>query len=290
MKISNSIFWVIAGVVIILLVLYNQNYKKNSDQSVGLKVHYYLNGKEVSNNLFSMVGGEYYDQIAIDITAYAVGNFYNIKIDDAGPSPFKNALPTTTRYLSSGENKVLWTSGLINTSQLESYSQPIRFYVNVSGISNTTQSIYYSKANIDLTIKPAVKMRFDSLTRTGAIAFADTCGQELQRYGYSYSTTCLGSPYTGSSCPAAGTIIPGFILLLDKSTVLEPPNWAQSYACIYQNVTSSNSIGVAWRVKGNGGQACTISNAWILYVYNLNSEANISESASSVNSSLEIYC
>ena len=279
--------FLILGIIIVAAILYQYNKKDETS----LKVHYYVNGKEVNKGLFSMVGNTYYNQIKIDviITAFQ-SNFTNLRINNASPLVFKNSLPTTVKTIPYGQRTILWSSSLINTSLLETYPQPIRFYVNVSGTAVATGGAYSASAYVDLNISKSVKMRFDSLTRTGAIAFADTCGQELTKYNYMSSTSCLGSPYTGDACPAAGVIISGFSLLLDHSTILTPPRWAQPYACIYQNTSSNNNMAVAWRVRANAGQDCIMTNAWMLYTYNKDSNAAISSTPRSVDPSLEVYC
>lgn len=153
LKKSNLPIFIIFG-FIFLLVIFNQNLFQKKE---GLSVHYYQNNVEVfPNKGFSIINSVTYNQISFSVYGTATNTPYsNIQIVDANPIQLKNALPATTQSLSSGETRSLWNSSLINTSQFEGLTQPIRFSVNISGKNDYTGLTEYKNNFIDLTISPS---------------------------------------------------------------------------------------------------------------------------------------
>ena len=162
-KNNSWIFWVAGGLILFLVLTQTSLLKK---QDFGIGVHYYNDGIEVFPTKFfgfSIVtppGGNY-NQISFSISASSSDKSYsNIKVDSATPIQLFNALPTTTQTLASGQsNKILWTSSLINTSQFESMTQPVRFIVNISAKDDYTGLIEYKQGYVDLTIRSIIFTR-----------------------------------------------------------------------------------------------------------------------------------
>lgn len=178
MKNDNTIFWIIGIVIIVTLIINSQ--VPTEEGMIGLTPHYYKDGVEVfpQKGLFSIVDGEYYDQISFDVYGSNTGDisFSNVKIDfrDDECSPyfieyckssgsiisfskiaFSAIIPQT---LNVGEtNKLLWESKRINTSQFECLGQPVPFWVKVSAVNDYTGETIYAKSNtIGLTITSEV--------------------------------------------------------------------------------------------------------------------------------------
>jgi len=153
---DNMMLWIMGIILIGALFCISQ-----PEEDVGLVIYYYKNGEEVfpQKKLFSIVGGESFDQFSFDIYASNTGetDIYNMQIISASPSSFYEAFSKTNQTLVKGQsNKLLWSSSLINTTQFESYSQPVRFWVNISGLDEYTQKIIYKTAYIDLAITPDI--------------------------------------------------------------------------------------------------------------------------------------
>ena len=163
MKNDNTIFWII-GIVILLVVVANYYQAPEEEEMIGLTPHYYKDGVEVFPTKgflgFSVVtppGGSY-DQISFDISATNLDvPITNIQVVDASPIAFKNALPTTTQSLAIGENKTLWTSGLMDTVQFEAVS-PVNFWIEVSGKNTYTDETIYPDRSYsgDISFQPYV--------------------------------------------------------------------------------------------------------------------------------------
>jgi len=99
--------------------------------------------------------GEIYTHISFDIFGTSIGDYpiTNIQIINATPIEFKEALPLTIQSLAVGDtNKLLWTSDLIEVGPLIDYSQPLTFWLNLSGV--VSEYIFYEQGSIDLTIEP----------------------------------------------------------------------------------------------------------------------------------------
>ena len=123
-----------------------------------IKVRYYKDGIEVNvqedSKLFGLFqqtiinpGGEAYDQISFDIFVTNTGNVsIDLQIIDASPLVFKNALPATIKTLLVEESGILWSSDLIDVDQFESYPQPVKFLINISG-----EYLYASSTSYEYT-------------------------------------------------------------------------------------------------------------------------------------------
>lgn len=163
-KNNNTIFWII-GIVILFIVISNPQFLKQEEGVIGLTPHYYKDGVEVFSSKgffgFSVVtppGGSY-DQIAFEISGTNTGPPIELKIVDASPQVFKDALPTTTQTLAGGESKILWTSALMDTEQFEAVS-PINFWIRISGKDSVGALVYREKYSGDISFEP------DPLTST----------------------------------------------------------------------------------------------------------------------------
>lgn len=151
-KNDDTIFW-IAGILLLLIVVSQSNFNQQEDFS--MRINYYKDGVQVfQKNLFSIVTGDY-DQISFNIYGTNEGNLNltNMRIVDASPIEFKNALSTTTQSLEVGEiNKLLWTSDLINATIFESFLQPVDFWFNISATAENVETVY-QEGGLNLTIE-----------------------------------------------------------------------------------------------------------------------------------------
>ena len=139
--------------------------------TLGMKIHYYRNGEEVYPGLFSIIDGQIYDQISFDITGTSDTEISDIQIIDASPVEFKNALPTAIQSLDVGETKTLYVSDLIDTVDLESYSQPINFWISISGYDEYGKKTIFTESSLDLTIKPELSGDYLSLISANSILY-----------------------------------------------------------------------------------------------------------------------
>ena len=169
--------WILI-IVIIIGILFLNNYQNKQPDSMGFKVHYYKNNIEVfPQNTFSIVtppGGNF-DAISLEIQGTNTGSydFTEMKIADATPSAFKAALPTTTNTLLAGQTKSLWTSSLMATSQFESFSQPVRFWVDISGKNAYNGNTIHQTGYIDLAItsQSNIQSGYNTAADKGTITF-----------------------------------------------------------------------------------------------------------------------
>jgi len=147
------------GIIILFSIL-------SDNESGGMIIHYYKNGKEVfpKNIIYSVVApyGEDYDQLSFEILGTNTGTLQitNLSITETYPSFLKNYFPKTGQSLNVGETKSLWKSSLVELKQFENLTQPINFSVRVLGkdyigrASNSTFSVVlkivegYSQINL----------------------------------------------------------------------------------------------------------------------------------------------
>lgn len=118
-------------------------------------VHYYKDGVEVNTETsLSVIQVETfnYDEISLDIIGENIGDYpiINMQIYDAGPVQFKDSLPTLSKSLNASETKTLWISDRIDVHQFESLSQPVKFWVNISGESPYVSGKIYDYIETDL--------------------------------------------------------------------------------------------------------------------------------------------
>ena len=197
-KQNKTIFWVIGIVVLVALIINSQAPKEPG--MVGLNVHYYKDGVEVFPTKgflgFSIVtppGGSF-DQISLDISGTATGvPFSNIRITDASPTAFKNALPSTTQSLLIGQSKKLWTSGLMNTVQFETMAQPVRFRVDVSAVNDYTKETLSRWGYVDLRIEEECISHDSYSCYNNDVYWYDSCGVREEKK----LPDCGTSGYTG---------------------------------------------------------------------------------------------
>jgi len=146
------------AVLVVIFFIYLICFYKQPNEGLELTVHYYNNGIEVYPASLSIVtppGGSY-DQIRLEIKGSNTGNTpINLTIVDATPAAFKNSLPTTSNSLAVGASKSLWFSGFMNTNQFETYTQPVRFWINISGQDAWGAKVYRT-AYKDLNIAPSI--------------------------------------------------------------------------------------------------------------------------------------
>ncbi len=180
-------------------------FKDSNNENVGINVHYYQDGVEVFPNkgtmqsLITPPGGSY-NQISFDIIGTNTGGvpIIDMKIIDASPIPFKDALPIIIQTLSVEESKTLWSSEIINTPQFESYPQPVKFWLNVSGKDEQSGEINYNEHSISLTFNQIDELEYTgehwgitpseidnpySITTNGTnIWIADLMGSQVYKY------------------------------------------------------------------------------------------------------------
>jgi len=155
---NKLLIWIIVGIILIGIIsmwVYF-GFVKSSEKPFGINVHYYKDGVEVfpQSVLQSVVTppGIEIDQISFDIIGSNTGETnLNVQIIDASPQPFKDALPTTTKILDVEETKTLWQSGLIDVLQFESYEQPVKFWINISGKAENLEEEIFVEHSVDLT-------------------------------------------------------------------------------------------------------------------------------------------
>ena len=126
---------------------------------MGFTPHFYKEGIEVfptkAFSGFSIVTppGIQVDEIKFDISGTNTGPSIELKIVDASPQVFKDALPTTIQSLEVGESKILWTSALMETAQFEAVS-PVNFWIRISGEDKSTgELIYREKYSGDISFE-----------------------------------------------------------------------------------------------------------------------------------------
>lgn len=204
---KNDKTWIIVVGIVLVIVLF-VNINNNSFHS--LQIHYYKNGTEVfPNKLFSVVTppGGTYDAISFSISGKSSGSsFSNIKIISATPTAFYNSLPTSTQSLNPNQNKVLFSSGIIPVNQFESYSQPVRFFVNISATDDYNGQTVYSSSYVDLKIEPTTTTCTDSdgglnyeisgRALIDGIGTYDCC---LNQQGYGPCVDNIVTPYLGEA-------------------------------------------------------------------------------------------
>ncbi len=156
MKDKDLAIILIAVLILAGLYVFNQKPKP-----LGLTIHYYDSQKnEIKRGFLGSTispPGVEASFIAFDIIGSNTGEspIRDMKIIDASPAELKDSLPTTIQSLAVGESKTLWSSDLINTTLLEVYPQPVRFWVNVSGIDEYSNKIIYSQDYQDISITPS---------------------------------------------------------------------------------------------------------------------------------------
>jgi len=121
----------------------------------GLKVHYYKDGVEVfqiDSLSVIQVDTSSYDEISFEIIGENTGDYpiTNMLVDSAEPIEFKDSLPTLSKSLAVGETKTLWISDRIDVHQFESLSQPIKFWVNISGESPYVSGKIYDYIELEM--------------------------------------------------------------------------------------------------------------------------------------------
>lgn len=166
-----------------VLVFYE---RKSEERLVGLNVHYYRPKiEELTFGALSLVGkpGETpvtANQINMDVVGENTGEglIENMQIVDAEvrdaenieipyvyvsgvQKTFKDTFPSTYQTLNSLEAKTLWTSELIDTAPLESYSQPVKFWVQVEG--KYSQRTLYSESELELDINSEAELYYTEL-------------------------------------------------------------------------------------------------------------------------------
>ncbi len=140
--------------MILLIIILPKLQLQKEPEMISLTPHYYKDGVEVfpTKGFFGFTivtpPGESYDQILFDINGVSTGDipFSNIRITDASPTAFKNALPSTIQSLNRGQIKKLWGEGdyiAMNTIQFESIS-PVNFWVEVSAVNDYTGETIYA--------------------------------------------------------------------------------------------------------------------------------------------------
>jgi len=139
----------------ILLISFFYLINLNEEEEVGFKVHYYKDGIEVfqSNTLSVIqVDTSSYDEISFEIIGENLGNYpiTNMQVDSAGPIQLKDSLPTLSKSLSPKEKKTLWISDRMDVHQFESLTQPIKFWVNISGESPYIQGKIYDYMELEM--------------------------------------------------------------------------------------------------------------------------------------------
>ena len=144
---KNNTILIVIGIILVGALFYTSQVP---EEDFSLNVHYYQDGIEIfpEQNFFTIVNppGESYDQIAFDIPVTNLDiPITNMQIVDAYPLVFKYALPTTAQTLESGETKILWTSGLMDTIQFESIS-PVNFWIKISGYDTFNKETIYSES------------------------------------------------------------------------------------------------------------------------------------------------
>lgn len=141
---KKNTLWIVIAVIIGIFLL--SKYQTQTDM-IGIQIHYLKDGQEISTNkLFSLITPPSpaleADQVYFTINGKNIGgtDLTNIIVASASPVEFKNSIPSTIQTLSAGETKPLWITNPINLQALESYSQPITFFLNISAYDN-----YYKK-------------------------------------------------------------------------------------------------------------------------------------------------
>jgi len=147
-------------IIVIGIVIFSLFYFINlSEKESQLNVHYYKDGVEVfsQENSLSIITppGQSFDQISFDIIGENLGNYpiENIQVSDAGPIQFKNAIPSLSKSLNPKETKILWISDRMDAVQFESFSQPVKFWINISGDSPYISDKIYNYMDLDISFE-----------------------------------------------------------------------------------------------------------------------------------------
>ena len=201
-KNDNTILWIIGIVILVFLILPNFQTSKETG-IIGLTPHYYKEGVEIFPQFslwsFSIVtppGGSY-DQIAFEISGTNTGVSIDLKIVDASPLAFKNALPITTQSLLAGQTKILWTSDPMDTIQFEAIS-PVNFWVNISGENPELGIVYEAKSSGDITFEPELLTSTQTLFQQ-LFSIVDFGGQTyVNDRGFIDAGSATLTDYTGS--------------------------------------------------------------------------------------------
>jgi len=151
---------VLVVLVGILLISFFYFFSLSESGGSGLIVHYYKDGVEVTpiNSLSVIqIDTSSYDEISFEIIGENLGDYQinNMQVDSAGPIQLKDSLPTLSKSLSPKETKTLWISDRIDVHQFESLTQPIKFWVNISGESPYIQGKIYDYMELEMEFNRA---------------------------------------------------------------------------------------------------------------------------------------
>lgn len=139
------------AIILILLLVGAFLYLQAEPQPLGITVDYYNKGKKVSGLFAAYIK---YDQIRINIHASNAEalKISNIQLVDASPPIFKENMPIISlETLEPGEkNKLILSSNLINTDSFVLMSQPVVFWVKISGKDEYDNTIY-EESSMSLT-------------------------------------------------------------------------------------------------------------------------------------------
>ena len=193
-KIIISSFLIVLSLSFLLILVTSL---RESEDAVGIVAHYYKNGVEVFEEqglrqTFIGSSGVDFDQISFSIFAKNTGAYIinNLMVHDAYPQAFLNALPTTTQTLGIGEEKILWTSALMDSEQFELIS-PVTFFVNVSWEHPASGTMYDFTHSDEIIFSPTVELPVCS-----GILYLGDCdnpGNPMSIGGHIYDES--GTPY-----------------------------------------------------------------------------------------------
>lgn len=317
-KKSLKIIGIILVVSILVLLIY---FILPKDQPF-LKVQLFDKDGNIINQIsgFSTIdiplANAYY--MALTITVKNTGTIpLSCNILSASPVQFNNSISKIPKGVNPN-NQIQWTSNLINISQFVGIAQPIRFNVttscNFNGI-NGSKKLSSQSGFVDLNIhsicgnnicdsdetcnscgrdccpnKDYAVFRTNNLfyESNGAIAYTNTCGSTLTRYGLESSTCWTLNVLT---CPSRS----GYTLILDQNANIKGrPIWAVSNisGCLYQDDNNATKVAMAWRVNSALGSTCPSSGYWGIKIYSQSSPLaiNVDSSSSILNLNNEITC
>lgn len=290
---------IMAGLGYGAFVLFN---KLNAGQTLSIVGYFDANGKELTSDSQSVVGGVAGVKfVKFQVTARNKDEVdLTFKIVDASPSTLFNALPIGEEVITVVDETVAWSSGLVDIEEYEGTTQEFTVVIEATSpfreptrktssigvaVSQDPQSefdvVIDSEVNNDPDfpdggdgddIPPTegtVSFRTTDLSYSSgsAIAFSESCGGELISYGYESTVT------NGRSCATRTDFeLPGVM----------PVPGEESNTWLFRDKFDMNEVFICWdRTSGSEAKR---------YDRTDSDATKVSNSLSSIDSTEEIFC